>query len=401
MSIGRQRVAVLGSTGSIGTQTLDLITQFEDRFEIVGLGAGHWSAALARQVRRWEPELVAVARKPGDEDVAGVALAAGEAALEGLVERLAPDIVVLGTPGLVGLQACLLALRQGARVLVANKEPLVSAGDLVCETARTHGGTILPVDSEHSGVWQCLRGEEIEAVHRIVLTTSGGALRDVPMDDLAGVKPAQALRHPTWSMGPKITIDSATLMNKGLEIIEASWLFGVPPSMISVMVHRQSLVHAAVEFRDGSIKAQLSTPDMRFPLLHALVYPERPSADLPTLDLLAAGGLTFEPVDDERYPALHLAREAAEAGVSYPVALNAANEVAVKRFLAGEIHFTQIVPVVKRTLELHQPEKDRSLPAILAVDDWARGVAQEMDLEAEPRVVSGIHHQFWPPSARL
>ncbi|HEY3115650.1 MAG TPA: 1-deoxy-D-xylulose-5-phosphate reductoisomerase, partial [Chloroflexota bacterium] len=217
------------------------------------------------------------------------------------------------------------------------------------------------------------------AVHRIILTSSGGALRDVPLCELEAVKPEQALQHPTWSMGPKITIDSATLMNKGLEIIEASWLFSVPASMVSVMLHRQSIVHAVVEFRDGSSKAQLSTPDMRFPLLHALVYPERPSADLPTLDLLAAGGLTFEPVDDERYPALHLAREVAEAGSSYPAALNAANEIAVERFLTGDLGFTQIVPVVKRTLDLHQPEKDRSLAAILAVDSWARAVAREMD----------------------
>lgn len=379
MTGDRPRVAVLGSTGSIGTQTLDLISQFADRFEVVGLAAGHWSPGLAAQVAQWEPELVAVAQKPANGIPAGVPLAVGEAALETLVERLAPAIVVLGTPGLVGLQACLLALRQGARVLIANKEPLVAAGDLVCETAKTYGGTILPVDSEHSGVWQCLRGEEIEAVHRIVLTSSGGALRDVPLGDLPHVKPKQALQHPTWSMGPKITIDSATLMNKGLEIIEASWLFAVPPSMVSVMLHRQSIVHAIVEFRDGSIKAQLSPPDMRFPLLHALVYPERPSADLPTLDLLAAGGLTFEPVDDERYPALHLAREAAQAGISYPVALNAANEVAVERFLAGDLGFTEIVPVVKRTLDRHQPETERSLRAILAVDGWAREVARDMD----------------------
>ena len=379
MSDQRSRVAVLGSTGSIGTQTLDLISQFEDRFEIVGLGAGHWSPTLAEQVKRWEPELVTVARKPTDRDASGVPLEVGDEALEGLVEHLAPDIVVLGTPGLVGIKACLLALRQGARVLVANKEPLVTAGDVVCETAKKYGGTILPVDSEHSGVWQCLRGENIEDVQRIILTSSGGALRDVPIAELDAVKPEQALQHPTWSMGPKITIDSATLMNKGLEIIEASWLFSVPPSLVSVIMHRQSIVHALVEFRDGSVKAQLSTTDMRFPLLHALVYPDRPSAKLPLLDLVAAGTLTFEPVDDERYPALNLAREAAKAGASYPAVLNAANEIAVERFLAGDLGFTQIVPVVKRALDLHHPEADRSLAAILAVDSWARGVAREMD----------------------
>lgn len=375
----RQRVVVLGSTGSIGTQALDLIRRFPEDFQVVGLAAGHWSQALAEQTAQWEPELVAVTGEPADGHGIVVPLLTGDAALEGLVERLAPAVVVVGTPGLAGLQACLTALRQGARVLLANKEPLVAAGDVVCETARTYGGTVLPVDSEHSGVWQCLRGEDIETVSQIILTSSGGAVRDVPLDQLPSVTARQALQHPTWSMGPKITVDSATLMNKGLEIIEASCLFDVPASKVLVMLHRQSIVHALVEFRDGSIKAQLSTPDMRFALLHALVYPERPAADLPSLDLLAAGSLSFEPVDAERYPALALAREAAAEGRSYPAVLNAANEIAVQRFLDGDLRFTDIVPVIQRTLDRHQPESDRSLSSILAVDRWARETCRQMD----------------------
>jgi 1-deoxy-D-xylulose-5-phosphate reductoisomerase len=215
----------------------------------------------------------------------------------GLVESAGADIVVVATPGLVALSACLVALRQGKLVAIANKEMLVTAGAFVMETARAHGGTIVPVDSEHNAIWQCLRGEDPRAVVEIVLTSSGGALRDLPLEELASVTPERALQHPTWSMGPKITVDSATLMNKGLEIIEASLLFDVSPAMVSVVLHRQSIVHALVEYADGSLKAQLAVPDMRIPILNALTYPERAAAELPRLDIAHLGALTFEPVD--------------------------------------------------------------------------------------------------------
>jgi 1-deoxy-D-xylulose-5-phosphate reductoisomerase len=296
----------------------------------------------------------------------------GEGALEALIEELAPDVVVLGTPGLAGLAACVSALRQGAVVLVANKETLVSAGAVVSEAARTHGGTVIPVDSEHSGIWQCLRGESIETVVTLFLTSSGGALRDMPLERLEAASAAETLRHPTWSMGPKITVDSATLMNKGLEIIEASWLFGLPASRVSVVLHRQSIVHALVEFRDGSLKAQLSVPDMRLAILYGLSYPGRPSVDLPRLDLLSAGPLTFEEVDELRYPAVALARQAAAAGGTYPAVLNAANEVAVEHFLEGRVRFTDIVPLVRETLGHFDGLDDGGLDVVLAADRWAR-----------------------------
>jgi 1-deoxy-D-xylulose-5-phosphate reductoisomerase len=352
---------------------LDVLARLNDQFALVGLAAGHWSETFAAQIGKWRPPFAAVtAGKPG----AGVLpddlnVWTGQDAMNGLVESAGADIVVVATPGLFALPACLAALRQGKLVAVANKEMLVAAGEFVLETAEAHNGTVVPVDSEHSAIWQCLRGEDPQTVMEIVLTSSGGALRDVPLDELAMVTPEQALQHPTWSMGPKITVDSATLMNKGLEIIEASLLFGVPPNTVSVVLHRQSIVHALVEYVDGSLKAQLAVPDMRIPILNALTYPERAPAELPRLDIAHLGALTFEPVDDARYPAVTLAREAADLGQTYPAVLNAANEVAVARFLHCEIRFTDIVPLVARTLDRHN-QSGHGLDEILASDRWAR-----------------------------
>ena len=372
-------VAVFGSTGCVGRQTLDVLDRLRDSFQVVGLAAGHWSPPFAAQVAAWRSPYAAVAENGTvDGGKADTRLLVGPAALERLVEEAEPDIVVLGTPGLVGLAACLAALRAGKLAAIANKEPLVAAGELVTRTAREHGGTIVPVDSEHNGVWQCLRGEETAAVAEIVITSSGGAFRDTPIEDLPKATVEQALQHPTWSMGPKITVDSATLMNKGLEIIEASWLFGVPQSKVSVVLHRQSIVHALVEFIDGSIKAQLSVPDMRHPIMNALTYPERVHADLPRLQIHHLGTLTFEPIDEIRYPSIPIARGAAEAGGAYPVVLNAANEIAVERFLAGEIGFTDIVPLVAETLALHRDDHSGSLEEILAADTWARETCRSL-----------------------
>jgi 1-deoxy-D-xylulose-5-phosphate reductoisomerase len=372
-------VAVLGSTGSVGTQTLDVLDRLKYSFRVVGLAAGHWTDAFAAQVTAWQPAYAAIAENgSGASSDADTRLLSGASALEQLVEETQPDIVVLGTPGLAGLAACLIALRAGKVAAIANKEPLVAAGELVTRTAREHGGTIVPVDSEHNGVWQCLKGEDTSAVAEIVITSSGGAFRDTPLEDLRGATVEQALNHPTWSMGPKITVDSATLMNKGLEIIEASWLFGVPQSKVSVVLHRQSIVHALVEFADGSIKAQLSVPDMRLPILNALMYPERPCVGLPRLKIQHLGSLTFEPIDEIRYPSIPIARGAAEAGGAYPVVLNAANEVAVERFLDREIGFTDIVPLVAETIALHRDEGAGSIEEILAADVWARKTCRSL-----------------------
>ena len=377
-----KRVVVLGSTGSVGTQTLDVLARLGKSFSVAGLAAGHWSDGFATQLARWDPEYAAVgadgaAREAGSE----VALFTGPGALELLVQAVVPDILVLATPGLVGLSACLAVLRDGGIVALANKEPMVAAGHLVTATAREHRGAIVPVDSEHNGVWQCLRGEERESIVQIILTSSGGAFRDTPLDQLSYATVEDALRHPTWSMGPKITVDSATLMNKGLEIIEASWLFDVPPSAISIVLHRQSIVHALVEFVDGSIKAQLAVPDMRLPILNALMYPERVGADLPKLDVQNLGSLTFEPIDDNRYPSIPLARSAAEAGGAYPTVLNAANEVAVDRFLAGEIRFTSIVPLVQETVDRHNDRIGAgTIAEIEAADSWARAVCRTLNV---------------------
>jgi 1-deoxy-D-xylulose-5-phosphate reductoisomerase len=367
-----KRVAVLGSTGSVGTQTLDVAARLGDEISVVALAAGTPSEAFDDQLRRWKPRLAALGRQQGDGVRHGVRVLGGTRGLERLVEEVEPDVVMLATAGLVGLPSCLAALRMGKLVAIANKETLVTAGSLVMQAA-AHGGTVLPVDSEHSGIWQCLWGEDPAAIRVITLTTSGGAFRDTPVEDLASATPEQALRHPTWSMGPKITVDSATLMNKGLEIIEAGWLFGVPTDRVEVTLHRQSIVHALVEFIDGSVKAHLSVPDMRLPILNALTYPERVGADLPRLDLCRVGALTFEPIDAARFPAIDLARRAAEAGGTYPAVLNAANEVAVGRFLRGDVAFTDIVPLVASTLDRHVSE-GLDIDAVLDADAWARRV---------------------------
>jgi len=378
-----RRVVVLGSTGSVGTQTLDVLERLnqrdgaDERFQVVGLGAGHWSPALEAQVQHWSPSFTAVADPVESGDRANTQLLRGPTALDDLIEATSPDLVVLATPGLAGLTACLVALRAGKTVAIANKETLVSAGALVTRTASDHGGTILPIDSEHCAIWQCLRGEDIATVTALVLTSSGGAFRDTPIEDLADATPEQALKHPTWSMGPKITVDSATLMNKGLEIIEASWLFGCPAEKVQLALHRQSIVHAMVVFCDGSVKAQLAVPDMRLPITAALVHPAHVDVDLPQLDIPHLGALTFEPVDEHRYPAVPLARSAAASGGLYPAVLNAANEVAVERFLHREVRFTEIVPLVAATLDRYQ-ESGEDVADLFAADAWARETCREL-----------------------
>src|SRR4051794_1156783 len=355
------RVALLGSTGSIGRQALDVIGR-DPAFRVVALAAGTNAALLAEQAREHRPDVVAIGsaeRLPelrSDLPPSTLALA-GEDALVEIAQRGDVDLVVVGTGGVVSLRPILAALEHGKVVATANKETLVAGGHLVMPLARQHAleragqpgdpfasplAWLRPIDSEHSAIWQCLAGEELLAVARLVLTASGGPFLDLPGDAFAAIRPADALRHPTWSMGAKITIDSATLANKGLEVIEAHWLYDVPYDAIDVVIHPQSIVHSAVLFRDGSLKAQLGTPDMRLPIQYALTFPERRTSPAAPPDLLAAARLDFRAPDEARFPALRIAREAGRAGPRATAALIAADDVAVARFLDGTLDFDGI-----------------------------------------------------------
>lgn len=371
-----RRIAVLGSTGSIGRQALDVIARSGGRFEAVALAGGANTALLAEQVALHHPRYVH-APAPCDALEAAVA-AAGARFVPPEEVAAAPDvdIVLVATAGAAGLLPTLAALRAGKPVAIANKEVLVMAGHLVRRAMQEGGGDLRPVDSEHSAIWQCLWGEVPGTVRRIILTASGGAFRDLSRGELAAVTPEQALDHPTWKMGRKITVDSATLMNKGMETIEAMWLFDVPMAAVDVVLHRESIVHSLVEFSDGSVKAQLGVPDMRLPIQLALSYPERmPEPAVPLLDLAAAGALHFGRPDTERFPCLRLAMEAGRAGGTVPAAMAAADEIAVERFLRREIGFLDIPRVIERVLEQHRPVADPSLDEVLAADAEARRLA--------------------------
>jgi 1-deoxy-D-xylulose-5-phosphate reductoisomerase len=291
-----------------------------------------------------------------------------------MVSRPEVDLVVVGSSGAAGLQPTLAALRAGKLVALANKETLIMAGPLIRAQLET-GGELVPIDSEHSAIWQCLQGEPERSVERLTITASGGALRNLPVAALAAVTPQQALRHPTWSMGPKITIDSANLMNKGLEVLEAQWLFDLPIERVEVVLHPQSIVHSLVTFEDSSVKAQLGLPDMRLPIQYALSHPERWPSELPRLDLAATGSLTFGPIDLARYPALALALEAGRKGGTYPAVLSAADEVAVDAFLRHRVRFTDIPAIVQGVLDQHDPCGNPELDDILGSDRWARMIA--------------------------
>jgi 1-deoxy-D-xylulose-5-phosphate reductoisomerase len=372
------RIALLGSTGSIGRQTLEVVRANADEFLIVGLAAGGNLDLLRHQIAEFGPALI---NSPSvghlSQLVPGPGTSIRFVSLEEMAAAPQVDLAVIATAGKAGLLPTLAAIRAGKQVALANKEALVIAGELVMDAARAAGLEIRPVDSEHSAIWQCLRGEPHSAVKRLLLTASGGAFRDYQPDQLARVTPELALRHPTWQMGPKVTIDSATLMNKGLEIIEAHWLFGVDFDRIDVVLHRESIVHSMVEFVDGSIKAQLGTPDMRLPIHCALAYPRRLANPFPSLDLAAQGQLTFGPVDLRRYPCLRLARQAGAAGGTFPAVLSAADEEAVALFLGGNLPFTVIPDVVDAVLSAHVGIQHPDLATILSADAWARARAQE------------------------
>jgi 1-deoxy-D-xylulose-5-phosphate reductoisomerase len=368
------RVAVLGSTGSVGTRTLDVIAQHPDRFSVVALAAGRNLALLDEQVQQFRPRLLWCELPRGDlPDWPGVTVLP----MREIAAHPDVDLVLAGTAGSAGLEATLAALACGKPVALANKEVLVMAGRVITDVARRGGGSLRPVDSEHSAIWQCLWGEQPAGVERIILTASGGAFRDLPPEALARVTPAEALHHPTWQMGRKITVDSATLMNKGLETIEARWLFNVTMEQVEVLMHRESIVHSLVEFRDGSVKAQLGEPDMRLPVLCALAYPERlPSERTPRLDLGRIGTLHFSTLDTDRFPCLGLAREAGLRGGTYPAALVGAGEIAVQGFLEGAIGFIEMGDAVEAVLDAHQPCADDQLEAVLAAEAWARRCAE-------------------------
>jgi len=378
-----KRIAILGSTGSIGTQTLDVIARHPDRFQVECLAAGRNVDRLLGQIRQFRPSLVAVRDREAAEKLkphvaAETRIVYGE---EGLIEAAAStdaDFVVTAVVGSVGLKPTVAAIEAGKTIGIANKETLVSAGHIVSALAKKHNVKLLPIDSEHSAIHQCLKGETSDEVNRIVLTASGGAFRDRTRDQLKNVTPDEALSHPNWSMGAKITIDSATMANKGLEVIEAHWLFGLPYSKIEVVLHPESIVHSYVEFADYSIIAQLGLPDMRVPIQYALTYPERIRTPGKPLDLTELGKLHFRKMDFERFPCLRMAYECGIAGGSAPTVFNAANEVAVSRFLQGEIGFLDIERVIETVLEAHDPVANPELEQIFDIDAWAREKARRV-----------------------
>lgn len=373
-----KRLAVLGSTGSIGRTTLEVVSAFPDRFRVVALTANRRTDVLAEQIARHRPEMAALADgdAPFCEGLRGTRLVRGWDGVMEAASRPDVDIVVNALVGAAGLEPTLAALEAGKRVALANKESLVVGGSLVIQALERGGGELIPVDSEHSAVFQCLDGADRGCVQQIVLTASGGPFRGREPEELVDVTPAEALQHPTWNMGSKITIDSATLVNKALEVVEAHFLFGMPYDRVSVVIHPQSIVHSLVEFQDGSILAQLGYPTMAVPVLYALTYPERLRYAAPTLDLAAVGSLTFEPVPPGRFAAFELGRRTAELGGTAPAVFNAASEEAVAAFLGERIRFTQIPIVIGSVTDRHAVEEVTGLADVWRADAWAREAAR-------------------------
>lgn len=377
-----KRIALLGSTGSVGTSTLDVVEQHPERFSVVALAAGNNVELLAEQVRKFQPQLVSVGtpeaalalrellgpeRKPE--------IAVGQKGLEMVARHPDANFVMTAVVGSVGVAPTLAAIEEGKTIGLANKETLVCAGSVVMKAAKEKGVTIIPVDSEHSAIFQCLQGERREDVSKVIITASGGSFRHLTRDELSHVTLEQALAHPNWSMGAKITIDSATMMNKGFEVIEAHWLFDLPYAQIDTILHYESIIHSMVEYKDRAVMAQLGTPDMRVPIQYALSYPNRMPLQTEPLDLVKLGTLHFAVMDFARYPLLQLAYECGKAGGTYTAVLNAANEVAVDLFLKGAIGFLEIEQIVKKTCDAHKGQANPALEEIFAADQWARSQA--------------------------
>ena len=372
-----KRVILLGSSGSIGESTCKVARALPEKMKIVGLAVGKSTDRLLEQAQEFGVKALAVSDAQAAENVknrlpSGAKFYSGPDGLTRMVEDTQADMVLVAIVGTAGLAPALAALQSGKDLAVASKEILVLAGSAVMAEAKKRGKQILPVDSEHNAIFQCLQGANGKEVRKVILTASGGPFRQSSSQEMEKVTVAQALKHPTWSMGKKITIDSATMFNKGLEMIEAHWLFGLPMSRVDVVVHPQSIVHSMVEFIDGSVLAQLSVTDMCFPIQYAVTYPERMPSGLPPLDLAKLGSLSFEAPDEKRFPALRLAREAGEAGGTLPGVFNAANEVAVEAFLEGRISFPRIWGMVESVMQEHRTEKNPNLDSIVAADQWAR-----------------------------
>ncbi len=375
-------ITLLGSTGSIGTQTLDIVAQYPDQFRIVGLAAGRNIEMLASQIRQFRPEIAAICQEDKLPELKQAIadlnpqpiLVAGKAGVIEVARYGNAETVVTGIVGCAGLLPTIAAIEAGKDIALANKETLIAGAPVVLPLVEKHGVKLLPADSEHSAIFQCLQGVPNEGLRRILLTASGGAFRDLPVEKLAQVKVADALKHPNWSMGRKITIDSATLMNKGLEVIEAHFLFGLDYDRIEIVIHPQSIIHSLIELQDTSVLAQLGWPDMRLPLLYALSWPERIYTDWEQLDLVKAGNLTFRAPDHQKYPCMQLAYAAGRAAGSMPAVLNAANEQAVALFLEEKIQFLDIPRCIEWVCDRHSADNcpNPSLDEIVAADQWAR-----------------------------
>lgn len=381
------KIALIGSTGSIGQQTLEVVEQFPDRFQVVAITAGSNVKLLVEQARKIKPRYVVIGHSDlypelhkmlADTDIQ---IAAGLSGLKEVVTLPEVDLVLTAVVGSVGIEPTLAAIKAGKRIALANKETLVAAGSIIIPTAKEHHVSILPVDSEHSAIFQCLEGRKPDQVERLILTASGGPFRNRRPEDLLEVTVDQALNHPNWNMGGKITIDSATMFNKGLEVIEAHWLFDMSFDRISVVIHPESIIHSMVELVDGSIIAQMGLCDMKLPIQLALTYPERLANHFPRLDITTGANLSFHPVKPDLFPAVELAYQAGKIGGSLPAALNAANEEAVGAFLKGIIKFNRITGIVSEVMGDHQKEgfsKTPDLDEILAVDTWARSLVNKL-----------------------
>ncbi|NMC75111.1 MAG: 1-deoxy-D-xylulose-5-phosphate reductoisomerase [Geobacteraceae bacterium] len=379
-----KKLSILGSTGSIGVSTLEIVAAHRDRFHVVALTGGNNLQLLKKQIEEFHPQVAAVISEDSARELRGMVRSTGTEILSGIPGMIAAatasdaTMVVAAIVGAAGLVPTVAAIRAGKDVALANKETLVTAGHLILKMVKEHGVSLYPVDSEHSAVFQSLRGHRIEDVKRIILTASGGPFFQYPSRKLAEVSIEDALNHPNWSMGKKITIDSATMMNKGLEVIEAKWLFQVPVEKVSVVIHPQSIIHSLVEYVDGCVLAQLGTPDMKAPIAYALTVPERVPTGVRGLNLAELGSLTFFEPDMERFPALKLAYRAVADGESMPAVMNAANEVAVEAFLSGSIRFLDIARIIERTMDAHQPHALTSIEEVLHADRWGRTKAKEL-----------------------
>ena len=380
MDSKRKNIVILGSTGSIGENAVKVVQHLRDEFYVVGIAAANNFERLAEQAEELKCEYVAIADKTKAEELAKLSptpskTLAGEEGILELVSLPEVDLVLCSIVGSASLRPVLAAIKAGKDVALASKEALVMGGSLVMEAAEKHDAKILPVDSEHSAVFQCLEGKKHEDIAKIILTASGGPFRDWSLEKMESASWEDALSHPTWNMGPKVTVDSATLMNKALEIIEARWLFNIPGDSIDVIIHQQSIVHSMVEFIDGTILAQMGSPDMRFPIQYALTYPKKFTGSLESLDFAKFAKMTFELPDKARFPSLDFAYEALRQGGTLPAVMNAANEIAFERFRKGEIRFTKIWKVIEKSMEAHKSIIEPSLDDIFAADREAREFA--------------------------